>query len=139
MSTRTEFDIEVTLAAMSAGSVNHVARREAAGMHHNSPGVQYNSPSVGASSRHVIGAATGTPVGRRRCAERRAFDEFAAAVSRTDMSLGSICHELVELTSGTTNSFHNRSEVVGPWGDLVAGRSTQLLGAGMDCEAGQHA
>jgi len=86
----------------------------------------------------VIDVAIGVLVGLRRCSERQAFNEIAAAVSETGVSLGSICRELVELASGTTNSL-NRSEVVDLWGDLVAGRNTQLLSVGVDSKAGEHA
>ena len=89
--------------------------------------MNHNDGSADPLSRHVIDVAIGVLVGLRRCSERQAFNEIAAAVSETGVSLGSICRGLVELASRTTNSFDERPEVAGLWGDLVAGRSTQLL------------
>ena len=82
----------------------------------------------GDASRTVIDVAIGVLVGHRRCSERQAFNEIAAVVSETGVGLGSACRPLVELASGTTDSFDNRSEFVGLWGDLLAGPATQLLG-----------
>ena len=89
--------------------------------------MNHNDGSADPLSRHVIDVAIGVLMGLRRCSERQAFNEIAAAVSETGVSLGSICRGLIELASRTTNSFDNRSEVVDLWGDLVAGRSTQLF------------
>ena len=81
--------------------------------------MNHNGGSADALSRHEIDVAIGVLVGLRRCSERQAFNEIAAAVSETGVSLGSISHALVELASGTTDYFDSRSEVVGLWGDLV--------------------
>ena len=89
--------------------------------------MNHNDGSADPLSRHVIDVAIGVLMGLRRCSERQAFNEIAAAVSETGIGLNSICRGLVELASRTANSFDNRSEVVDLWGDLVAGRSTQLL------------
>ncbi|HTI76338.1 MAG TPA: ANTAR domain-containing protein [Mycobacterium sp.] len=72
-------------------------------------------------SRREIDMAIGVLVGLRHCSERQAFDEIAAAVNQTGMSLGRLCRALVELASGTGESVDDSSAVIAIWGDLVCG------------------
>ena len=89
--------------------------------------MNHNDGSADALSRHVIDVAIGVLMGLRRCSERQAFNEIAAAVSETGVGLKSICRGLIGLLSGTIDSSDNRPEVVELWGDLVAGPATELL------------
>lgn len=84
-----------------------------------SPMFSGNSHYPGVSSRHVIDVPIGVLVGLRRCSEQQAFNEIASAVSETGVNLGSICRRLIELVSDTTDSFDERPEVAGLWGDLA--------------------
>jgi hypothetical protein len=76
------------------------------------------------SSRVVIDVAIGVLVGLRRCSERQAFNEIAAAVRETGVGVGTVCRALVTLASDNTACFDPRLDVVvGRWGELVTSRS----------------
>jgi ANTAR domain len=75
-------------------------------------------------SRSVIDVAVGVLVGLRGCSEREAFNEIADAVRETGVGLGSLSRALVALASGTTDPFDHRTEAIGLWGELVAGRES---------------
>jgi len=83
----------------------------------------YHNLHAGGSSRHEIDMAIGVVMGLRRCSERQAFNEIAAAVGETGVSLGGICRALHMLASGRTDRFEHSTEVVGLWGELVGGAS----------------
>ena len=78
--------------------------------------------SADAPSRREIDMAIGVLIGLRQCSERQAFNEIAAAVSETGVSLGTICRGLVELASGTKGSFDHSPEVLSVWRELISGR-----------------
>lgn len=75
------------------------------------------------SSRREIDMAIGVLMGLRHCSERQAFDEIAAAVGQTGMTLGGICRGLVQLASAATASAGVDSRVIAVWGDLVTARN----------------
>lgn len=77
------------------------------------------------SSRVVIDVAIGVLVGLRRCSERQAFNEIAAAVRETGVGVGTICRTLVTLASDETACFDPGSDVVvARWGEFVTSRGT---------------
>jgi hypothetical protein len=73
-------------------------------------------------SRRDIDMAIGVLIALRRCTERQAFAEIAAAVGRTGVGLHSISRALVALASGTTTTSDHSSAATDLWGDLVGAR-----------------
>lgn len=74
------------------------------------------------NSRRYIDVAIGVLVGLRQCTAGEAFEEIANAVHETGIGLGQISRALVELASGSGESFAHRAEAVVIWGKLVATR-----------------
>lgn len=73
------------------------------------------------TSRVVIDVAIGVLVALRRCSERQAFDEIAAAVRESGVGVGGVSRALVAMASGRADEFDYRLEVVvGRWRDLLA-------------------
>jgi hypothetical protein len=72
------------------------------------------------SSRRAIDVAIGILMGLRRCSEREAFDELAAAVHETGVGLGTLCGALAKLTAGVSTPFPHRDEAMHRWGHLMA-------------------
>lgn len=76
------------------------------------------------NSRRSIDVAIGVLVGLRQCSAREAFEEIAKAVHETGIGLGQMSRALVELASGSGESFAHRAEAVVIWGKLVANRES---------------
>lgn len=78
------------------------------------------------SSRRAIDVAIGILMGLRRCSEREAFDELAAAVHQTGIGLGTLSSALANLAAGASTPFPHRDEATHRWGHLLA--STDRVG-----------
>jgi hypothetical protein len=78
------------------------------------------------SSRRAIDVAIGILMALRRCSERDAFDELAAAVHETGIGLSTLSEALAKLTAGVSTPFPHRDEVLRRWGYLMA--STRRVG-----------
>lgn len=72
------------------------------------------------SPRRAIDVAIGILMGLRRCSEREAFDELAAAVHETGIGLGTLSGALAKLTADVTTPFPHRDVAMHRWGHLMA-------------------
>lgn len=72
-----------------------------------------------ASSRRGIDVAVGIIMALQRCSQREAFEELAAAVRETGVSLGALSGALADLVAGAPTPNARVSEAVDRWGQWL--------------------